>query len=259
VSSGHAGDGKTSTAANLAVAAARVGLRTLLIDTDLRRPTVHKRFGLGKTTGLTDVLLSGDSLRDHVVSVGVDNLRVLPAGTLPPNPHELLASPAMRALERDVVRRADLVIYDSPAVLAVPDALELGRHVDVAILVGRAGTTGRRHLTAAIERMEQVGTEVAGTVLNGIEGSDSYYYSYYYTEVPGGGDDGGQAANGRPARRGPAVLRRKKDAGTPAAGRSGGSTDASAEPFDTSEAGWDPASTAPQDDELQSEPLFGDR
>jgi polysaccharide biosynthesis transport protein len=195
MSSAHAGDGKTSTAANLAVAAARVGLRTLLVDTDLRRPTVHKRFGLGQTTGLTDVLLSGDDLRQHVIDVGVDNLRVLPAGTIPPNPHELLASPAMRALERDVVRRTDLVIYDSPAVLAVPDALELGRHVDVAVLVGRAGSTGRRQLSSAVERLEQVGTEVAGTVLNDIDTKqDGYYYSYYYADAPAGSAQPDQAA-----------------------------------------------------------------
>ncbi|MFA9432260.1 polysaccharide biosynthesis tyrosine autokinase [Egicoccus sp. AB-alg2] len=185
LASATAGDGKTSTAANLAVAAARVGLRTVLVDADLRRATVGRRFGLGKTTGLSDVLLSGGRIKDHVVAVGVDNLRVLPAGTIPPNPTELLASPAMRALEHELLGRADLVIYDTPAVLAVPDALELGRHVDLAILVARAGTTGRRQLTAAIERLEQVGTEVAGSVLNGIDSkSDGYYYSYYYRDVP---------------------------------------------------------------------------
>jgi polysaccharide biosynthesis transport protein len=207
VASAHAGDGKTSTAANLAVAAARVGLRTLLIDADLRRPSAHKRFGLGQTTGLTDVLLSGDDVRDHVLNVGVDNLRVLPAGTIPPNPHELLASPAMRALERNVLRRADLVIYDSPAVLAVPDALELGRHVDVAVLVGRAGASSRRQLSAAIERMEQVGTDVAGTVLNDIDTkNDGYYYSYYYADSPD--ETTGSASNGRSARERGAVIRR---------------------------------------------------
>jgi polysaccharide biosynthesis transport protein len=189
MTSATAGDGKTSTAANLAVAAARVGLRTLLVDADLRRASVGRRFGLGRTTGLSDVLLSGDSLHDHVVGVGVDNLLILPAGTIPPNPSELLASPAMRALERGIAEQVDLVIYDSPAVLAVPDALELGRHVDLAIIVARADATGRRQLGSAIERLEQVGTDVSGTVLNDIDGSnDAYYYSYYY------GDQGGATA-----------------------------------------------------------------
>jgi polysaccharide biosynthesis transport protein len=262
VASAHAGDGKTSTAANLAVAAARVGLRTLLIDTDLRRPSVHKRFGLGQTTGLTDVLLSGDDLRDHVIAVGVDNLRILPAGTIPPNPHELLASPAMRALERDVVRRADLVIYDSPAVLAVPDALELGRHVDVAVLVGRAGTSSRRQLTAAIERMEQVGTDVAGTVLNDIDSkNDGYYYSYYYADAPA------PPANGRPTRRG-AVIRRGGTGGHTATAGDGpvAAPDEIAPADEVAPAAHEPGQAQPGTTETvahapdaSEEPLFGDR
>jgi polysaccharide biosynthesis transport protein len=260
VSSAHAGDGKTSTAANLAVAAARVGLRTLLIDTDLRRPTLHKRFGLGATSGLTDVLLSGDDLREHVVNVGVDNLRVLPAGTIPPNPHELLASPAMRALEREVMRRADLVIYDSPAVLAVPDALELGRHADVTILVGRAGSTSRRQLTAAVERLEQVGTHVAGTVLNGIDSkTDGYYYSYYYTDHPV--DGGAAVVNDRPSpaaapeatsnRRRRAVIRRDRSAATESVN---GNHHRGADGDDTG-----PEIQAPDEPLVSEETLFGDR
>jgi polysaccharide biosynthesis transport protein len=204
MTSATAGDGKTSTAANLAVAAARVGLRTLLVDADLRRASVAPRFGLGRTTGLSDVLLSGDSLHDHVVGVGVDNLLILPAGTIPPNPSELLASPAMRALERDIAAQVDLVIYDSPAVLAVPDALELGRHVDLAIIVARADATGRRQLASAIERLEQVGTDVNGTVLNDIDGSnDAYYYSYYYGDEAGGKTEPtGDEPSGKRGRRG---------------------------------------------------------
>jgi polysaccharide biosynthesis transport protein len=184
VASANANEGKTSTAANLAVSAARVGLRTILVDADLRRSTVHKRCGMGRSTGLCDILLGEGHVADHVLDVGVENLLVLPAGTIPPNPAELLASPAMRALQHRLQRDADLVIYDSPAVLAVPDALELGRFVDLAILVGRVGSTTRRQLSAAIERFEQVGTDLAGTVLNGIDSrSDGYYYSYYYQEV----------------------------------------------------------------------------
>lgn len=183
VCSATAGDGKTSTAANLAVAAAKVGLRTVLVDADLRRPTVAARFGLGRSTGVTDLLLSGGGLREYAVAVGIDNLRILPAGTLPPNPHELLASAAMRRLERELSRRADLVIYDTPAVLATPDALELGRHVDAAIFVARVGKTGRREIEAALERLAQVGTKVAGTVINGLDSrNDDYYYSYYYAD-----------------------------------------------------------------------------
>lgn len=208
ICSASAGEGKSSTASNLAVAAARVGLRTLLVDADLRRATVAKRFGVGKTTGLSDVLLHGDPVADHLVAVGVPNLLLLPAGTLPPNPAELLASPAMRALQRELLAGADLVIYDSPAVLAVPDALELGRFVDLTVLVARAGVTTRRTLGSAIERLTQVGTDIAGTVLNDIDAkSDGYYYSYYYTEAPV--DEEGRKG-------------RKKDRGTGAKGGTSG-------------------------------------
>jgi capsular exopolysaccharide synthesis family protein len=153
VSSASMSEGKTATAANLAVAAARVGLRTVLIDADLRRPAVAKRFGLGRTTGLSDALLNGEPPESHAVDVGVDDLLVLPAGTIPPNPAELLASPAMRALQQSLLRKYDLVVIDTPAVLAVPDALEIGPYVDLAIMVGRVGQTSRRRLGAAIERL----------------------------------------------------------------------------------------------------------
>jgi polysaccharide biosynthesis transport protein len=258
LTSATAGDGKTSTAANLAVAAARVGLRTLLVDADLRRATVARRFGLGRTTGLSDLLLNDDSLHAHVVSVGIDNLRVLPAGTIPPNPNELLASPAMRKLERDILERVDLVVYDSPAVLAVPDALELGRHVDLAIVVARAGATGRRQLSSAIERLEQVGTDVAGSVLNGIEPKNYYYYSYYYTEdgeapeqpdeADIGVDAGDATPDGAPSRwtrRGRAVVKRNGH----------GSTVPWADPDDWDEVNAGDATS----DEPEEAPLFEHR
>jgi polysaccharide biosynthesis transport protein len=185
VTSASMGEGKTSTACNLAVAAARVGLRTVLVDADLRRPAVARRFGLGKVTGLSDALLNGDPPERHVVDVGLDNLRILPAGTIPPNPAELLASPAMRAMQATLVKSADLVIIDTPAVLAVPDTLEVGPFVDLAVMVGRIGETSRRRIGAALERLDQVGTRVSGTALNDLDPStDGYYYAYYYAEEP---------------------------------------------------------------------------
>jgi polysaccharide biosynthesis transport protein len=214
LTSGLAGDGKTSTAANLAVAAARVGLRTVLVDADLRRPTLGTRFGLGRTTGLSDVLLSGDPVGEHVVRVGIDNLVVLTAGTIPPNPNELLASPAMRGLHQELTSKADLVVYDTPAALAVPDALELGRLVDLTILVGRAGVTGRRQLATAIERLEQAGTSVDGTVLNDIDSKgEGYYYAYAYVSADGA-EDADRAEAAAPATPAPSrrAARRGKQA-----------------------------------------------
>ncbi len=108
------GEGKTSTAANLAVATARIGLPTILVDADLRRSTVASRFGLPRGQGLSDALLNGDEVDDYLLDVGVENLKVLPAGTVPPNPTELLASPGMHALQRELLAKAELVIYDTP-------------------------------------------------------------------------------------------------------------------------------------------------
>lgn len=194
-------EGKTETAANLAVAAARVGLDTVLVDADLRKATLARRFGLARTTGLSDVLLTGEPVSRHLQEVGVDNLRLLPAGTSPPNPAELLASGAMRALQDRLVSTADLVIYDSPAVLAVPDALELGRFVDLALLVGRPGLTSRRQIQAALERLEQVGTSLPGTVLNALadrgEGYYAYYYTSYYGEDRAAGEDEAEPVGAR--------------------------------------------------------------
>jgi polysaccharide biosynthesis transport protein len=170
LTSATAGDGKTSTAANLAVAAARVGLRTLLVDADLRRASVGRRFGLGRTTGLSDLLLNGDSCTSTSWTSGSTT-----SGSCPPGPsrrtrtscwpHRRCGPSSTRSSNRSTSSSTT-----APAVLAVPDALELGRHVDLAIVVARADTTGRRQLASAIERLEQVGTDVAGTVLNDIDG-----------------------------------------------------------------------------------------
>jgi polysaccharide biosynthesis transport protein len=202
VCSAMMGEGKSSTAANLAVAAARVGLRTALVDADLRRPTIARRFGLGRVTGLSDALLDGAPPEDHMLDVGIENLSVLASGTLPPNPTELLASPAMRAMQLQLLERYDLVVIDTPAVLAVPDALEIGPYVDLAIMVGRVGSTSRRRLGAGIERLAQVGTVVSGTVLNGIDrATDPYYYAYYYREDPAADLDPASRSQRRAARK----------------------------------------------------------
>jgi len=128
------------------------------------------------------------------------------------NPTELLASPGMRSLQWELAVQTDLVICDTPAALAVPDALELGRYVDLAILVGHGGHSSRRQLTAAIERLEQVGTDIAGTVLNDIDSrSDGYYYSYYYRD-----DDEPEERSGWFRRRAPRPSEDEAAASVPA-------------------------------------------
>lgn len=179
--SAQTGEGKTVTAANLAVAAAKVGMRVILVDADLRRALVADRFGLGRDVpGLSDLLVSSDEVGDSLIDVGIENLRVLPAGTIPPNPTELLASPRMRMVLQEIARDADLVVLDSPPALVVADALELVGAADLTIVVARQGYSHRRALASVVERLRQVGAEAVGGVVNHIDAGDSAKAPYPY-------------------------------------------------------------------------------
>lgn len=205
VVSASAGDGKTATAVNLAVAAARSGQRVALVDADLRRPSINAYLGLGRLRGLTDATLAGLPIDEMLVSVGIDRLRFLPAGSIPPNPVDFLAGAGFDRVHRELSAIADLIVYDTPAVLAVPDALELGRLVDGAIVVLWHERSNRREAGAVVDRLEQVGVPVLGTVMNAIQqGSDTYhyYYAYYHSSgyegsaLNGNGNGNGNASNG---------------------------------------------------------------
>lgn len=150
----------TSTAANVAIASARAGLRVLLVDTDLREPAVGERFGLRKKNGLANVLAGASSLEESVVDVGIRNLMVLPAGTPPPNPAELLAGPRMGAVLSELAVRSDLVVFDcGPVQLA--DPIELALRVDLVLLVVRAGRSRAIEVEDAVERLEHTGAPLA--------------------------------------------------------------------------------------------------
>jgi succinoglycan biosynthesis transport protein ExoP len=179
VVSAGADNGKSVTAVNLAVAAARAGQRVILVDSDLRRTAIAKFFGLGRLKGLSDAIVGNTEAGAALIAVGVDNLKVLPAGSIPPNPTDLLAGRAMERIHEELARTADLIIYDTPAALAVPDVLEIGRLVDGALLIVRHGSSTRREVTTTIERLETLGISIIGTVLNGISADSDAYYQYY--------------------------------------------------------------------------------
>lgn len=178
-------EGKSTVAANLALALALAGQRVILVDTDLRRPTLHSFFQQSNQRGVTTVLLQrgGDTTKDHLVPTGIDNLRLMPAGPLPPNPAELLGSQRMRDLLAELRQQADVVVFDSSPLLLVADALLIARQCDATLLVARAGMTRPQTLKRAYERMQQAGIAVAGVVLNeaaearDIPGAQSYYTS----------------------------------------------------------------------------------
>jgi capsular exopolysaccharide synthesis family protein len=181
VTSPAEGEGKTVTCINLAVAFAQSGRRVILISADLRRPTLEEYFGLSNREGLTTWLLADDRepwglIRDP----GIDNLRVIPTGPIPPNPAELLSSNRLTHLIEVVEANSDLVVVDSPPVLAVADAAILSTHVDATLLVVDAEQTHRSAAGLAAEELNRVGAGLIGSVLNGFDPGAAPYGTKAY-------------------------------------------------------------------------------
>jgi capsular exopolysaccharide synthesis family protein len=190
VASAVASEGKTTTAANLAVVMAQMGKRVVLVDGDLRRPAVHRAFGLPNKEGLTEALReSPDTLNGYLQQTAVENLRVMTSGQLPPNPQELLGSQRMEALLHTLEEEVDLVVVDTPAALPVADASLLATRTDGVLMVVDAGETRRTALYQATGGLEQVGANLLGIVLNKVDlrGAGGYYASYYYSGYGGDG------------------------------------------------------------------------
>jgi tyrosine-protein kinase Etk/Wzc len=173
-------DGKTTTAANLAVTFAQQGMRVLIVDCDLRRARLHKLFHAPREPGLTQLMLGQATQEQVVQSTMVDNLWFLPAGAHPPNPSELLGGPQMRAALEKLGREFDILILDTPPVHAAADALILGSQSDGVILVLRAGHTDRQVAQDAVQRLTAVGVRVVGAVLNDPDHKVPQYGGYYY-------------------------------------------------------------------------------
>jgi non-specific protein-tyrosine kinase len=203
VTSASPSEGKSTTAANLAAVMAQTGQRVVLVDTDLRRPVMHKVLGVPNNTGLTTALLESTpfSMDGHLHPTQVESLSVLTSGPIPPNPSELLGSRRMENLIEQLSQQADLIIFDSPPVLAVTDAVVLGRQVDGVLLVADAGQTREQALAQASEELRKTGANLLGVALNRLDtrrGGYYYYYYYYYS----GDSHGGQRRRRRSSRDG---------------------------------------------------------
>jgi succinoglycan biosynthesis transport protein ExoP len=182
-------EGKTTTAVNSAVSLAQQGRNVLLVDADLRRPSVHVAFGLKPRAGLSDVLAGRNKLEEALVaSPQVPNLTIMPAGAVPPHPAELLSSEVMKELLARWSKEFDHVIIDSPPMLTVTDAVLLSVCVDRVILVVRASHTSKAALRRSRDLLAHVNANVLGVVLNGIDlrSPDHYYYYYSGTKYYGG-------------------------------------------------------------------------
>jgi capsular exopolysaccharide synthesis family protein len=179
VTSSGPGEGKSTSVANLAITFAQMGSKTLIIDTDLRRPVLHAIFDQSRTTGLTNILIGKTTLQEVVRSTKIENLDLLVSGTLPPNPSELLASAAMEKLLKTITDRYDIVLFDSPPVIAVTDAAVLARKLDGIVLVVKSGETSRDAILRSRVLLENVNAHIFGVMLNGVK-SDHMYGSYYY-------------------------------------------------------------------------------
>jgi len=181
VTSAQVGEGKTSNATNLAMSFAQRGGPVLIIDADLRRPSIAKTLGIPNEKGLSSFLTGAHSLEQVVVQYDrVPNLWVLPAGPRPPDPAELLSSQMMESTLKDLMKRYSQIVIDSPPLLLVTDAVVMSAMVDGVILVVASGTTARGALTRAHRILENAGARVLGIVLNKVDMRfDTYYGSYY--------------------------------------------------------------------------------
>ena len=192
-------EGKTTTSINTATVLAQKGTRVLLIDADLRRPSIHKTLGMGPRIGLSNVLTGGTTVQQATIRSSVlPNLFILPAGTPPPNPAELLASSQMMDLLAELRDQYDHIIVDTPPTLSVTDAVVLSTRADAVVLVIRSGQTTKPALRRSRDILAQVNARVSGVLLNAVDlDSPDYYYYYeyqgkygqrYYDEDMTGGD-----------------------------------------------------------------------
>ena len=166
-------EGKSYIASNLAITMALDGRRVILVDTDLHRPTLHERFGGKRQPGLTNVLVGESSVQNALQDVGVENLRLMSAGALPPNPAELLNSPAMVEVMKELEALADLVIFDTPPLLATSDSQLMSAKMDGVIFVMQMGSVARSGTVRAFELLKQANANLIGVVFNKVDKSSN--------------------------------------------------------------------------------------
>ena len=180
VTSSGSGEGKSTVMANLAITMAESGKRVILIDCDLRKPSIHKKMGVTNSVGLTNVLVQNIKKEDCMAESTVKNLFILTSGPIPPNPAELLGTKKMRDFIEDLKNEFDMVLIDAPPVLAVTDAQILSTIADGVIFVASYGEAQKNAMVDAKELIDKVGGKVIGIVFNKVPEAVSGYYGKYY-------------------------------------------------------------------------------
>ena len=177
VTSSVPGEGKSTTSGNLALSLAQSGNKVLLVDCDMRKPSIHKKFKISNISGTAELLLRKESFED-VVNCYNENLTIITAGKIPPNPSEMLASRAMTAFIKEMKKEFKYIILDTPPLQAVTDAQVLSTKADGVLLVVRAGSTKKDAVLNSVDLIKKVQGKVIGTVLNGVENKKNSYYYY---------------------------------------------------------------------------------
>lgn len=181
--SATSGAGKSTVAANMAIAYAQAGIKTLLLDGDLRRPTTHYTFEVPNRKGLSAALIKDVPVEDEVMHTAFEGLDLITSGPIPPNPAELLASRSMERFMQSVIIQYEMVLIDSPPILSVTDAQLLCRHADGVILVTDVENNNRDELIEAKTLLDKSGANIIGVVLNNREVRPSGAEGYYYPEA----------------------------------------------------------------------------
>lgn len=177
VTSSVPGEGKSTTSGNLALSLAQSGNKVLLVDCDMRKPSIHKKFKISNMSGTAELLLRKESFED-VANCYNENLTIITAGKIPPNPSEMLSSRAMTAFIKEMKKEFKYIILDTPPLQAVTDAQVLSTKADGVLLIVRAGSTKRDAVLNSVDLIKKVKGKVIGTVLNGVENKKNNYYYY---------------------------------------------------------------------------------
>lgn len=180
VTSSGPSEGKSTVMANLAITIAQSGKRVLIVDCDLRKPTVHKKLGIPNSEGLTNILVQDKKIEECIITTKVNNLYAITSGPTPPNPAELLGSKKMKHVLNELSKVFDMVLLDAPPVIAVTDAQILSTVVEGVLLVASYAQTEKFGLLKSKELLDKVGAKILGVIMNKVPEKSGGYYGKYY-------------------------------------------------------------------------------